>query len=455
MPEPNWRQSIQATGAIRQSVTFAPQPSRTSENLAEWQAFRGLRGQVEDVYSRVSKMEEELSLANKNHETVVSAMQGQMRETADKNKQLISDLQAEVEEGRSRLNSFTDILNRKVEQVMRLELELQQEKSQSAQRRDTVTSQSTEISNLKAELESSRISYRNTKMCLEYSEKKVEDLLANVASLEKERDQMFGLLRAAHEQEIDALAQVYAQREAVAVQSHNDGLEAIQREYAAATTHLQKQLAASYQADIDRLRKELATVKAAWTKEKEEWAKQTLADREVYTAHAKAEVVELTARIDRKEQRLLEEYQKKEKALDDRIARDRIDRAREAQEVIIQQRAREAEIRATFEIQVENIDKKASEARQAQLVEYQRELTRLAEHHRQMERELEKLHREKEKEMASRYRLAGGQMSDAMSEMRASAERAEGKDEITRKLDAAAEARRERSESFRKQLQEK
>eukprot|EP00759_Apiculatamorpha_spiralis_P024286 PhF_6_TR27869/c0_g1_i2/m.40763 len=448
MPEMNWRQSVQV-----QSIP-ALQPSKTPDTQAEWTAFRTLRAQIDTVYSRIGKLEEELSTSRQNYEQVIASLQGQQRDMMEKHKATVEQLQSEIDEHRNRIQGFTDLLNRKVEQVMKQEIELQQASITINEMKSIVSTQTTTMSTLQVELESVKATYRNTVLSLEYAETKVTELMSTISQLENERDNMLALLRSAHEQEIDALAIVYAKREAAAVQAHNAALAEIQRQHAEVTQSIQKQLSATYQYEIQRLRSDLEAMKGAWNKDRDEWNRQAQLDRDAYTAHARNEVIALTARIEKKEQALKEDYLAKERALDERLSRDRIERATEQQEIIITQRAREAEIRATYELQLENIDKKGQEARQAQMVEYQKELTKLAEHHRQMERDLEKLHREKEREMASRYRIAGNQMMDTTQDIQAASERQSTLDDVQAKLDKAAQLRRERADTLKKQISE-
>src|SRR5205823_507828 len=123
--------------------------------------------------------------------------------------------------------------------------------------------------------------------------------------------------------------------------------------------------------------------------------------------HLQNEIKLADSRAAERERNLVADLTKREREMSEREQKMRVQFAQAEQDAKLQLIAREAELKATYDKLLEDLRRAYDADRDRTVTGFREQLTAIAAQHLQNERELEKMHREKEREMGQRYRIAG------------------------------------------------
>lgn len=216
------------------------------------------------------------------------------------------------------------------------------------------------------------------------------------------------------------------EREEKVSQHWQDAAEALDEKY--------HQLQEDIRIMEDKHRREVEDMRVNLENEKEKWIE-----------HMRREVHSMEERYKEREAHLLEDIARRERELGEREQKVRVQMIQDQEEAKIRLLTKEAELKAYYEKIVDDQRRVHELDREKLMNSFRDQLTQVSQQHLQNERDLERMHRDKEKELAQRYRIAGYETEDQKSSLDLANVAAKTQSSLLSKMDALEARQRERA----------
>lgn len=398
---------------------LAAQNAEGTAGLPSWEAFEELRRTLDDSHARLLSIHSEIAKSQISREDEAAAFRAAAEEQLSRQRKEIETLSDKYNEAAANLDHMQGVLRRKTEEVMHLEQRLHDAAVQRA-----ATIQHAAHIDDKAKLAekaklAAEVRARELELSLEHATKLLTSLRKQLNSANEDKTEALQKQYKLFEENRQQLIHFYAERETFVLAAFNDSIARSHAQLVERERAREQQVVAHWQnvshaqlaelkslVDENKTRADGHAREVATMKEKQE------DDKNRWLLHLQNEIKLADERAAERQRLLVADLTKREREMSEREQKMRVQFAQAEQDAKMQLIQREAELKSTYDKLLEDLRKAYDGDRDKTVTGFREQLASIAASHIANERELEKMHREKEKEMAQRYRIAGYDADD-------------------------------------------
>eukprot|EP01059_Diplonema_ambulator_P036574 TRINITY_DN9163_c1_g3_i2.p1 TRINITY_DN9163_c1_g3~~TRINITY_DN9163_c1_g3_i2.p1 ORF type:complete len:712 (+),score=306.06 TRINITY_DN9163_c1_g3_i2:288-2423(+) len=445
-----------------------------------------LRKQLEAVQTQLAGAESDLQ----------QAVARDAQEIADFKKSFNAMMQQQAEE----IDELKKSLKDQTERTEQLQVLLSTKKQQADERQTKIQEMDLQLQGLRVEKADFETRFIMTSKSLDTARIQVDEMREELKRMCDEKATLSQALddtqeakhnyvkelRKRHDEHLDMLAAKYQERENYYVTeyvSKEKAMRADMLKYAGTLRKHSEEVLGKMRSDYAKEVKEQNENFYAQAKEMKAKHKTAMVDAELAKEkirnEGKKKVQELEDRMEQREEQL-----RKQHAGELEEARKRFDRAAEAadkrlsetvkdlrnemsakltaakqqeiklvQQTQLEAKTKLAELESQHRIKETHMEKRMSDDKEQLMAMFSRELTKIGEEHRKAERDLERMHRDREAELEKRLKLVGHTADSTAASVAAAVESAKMKEDLVGKWDKHRQALRDRHETAMKKIE--
>jgi hypothetical protein len=446
-------------------LTSQPTPKVPSLEAAErehdksWNAFTDLRKQLEESHGRTLSLHTEISKTQVSHEKEAAELQARTQKTLEDQRRESQEMRDNYNSAQAKLDHLTGILGRKAEEQLKLEQAVRdmEHKTATVEQRHAHTKDRLKLADDARQV--AEVRARELELSLEHATMLLTSLRAQLGSANEDKTKALQEQHEAFEANRQQLIQFYSEREQYTLGSYNDSLSNVQASMHNYIVDREKEVEKHWQATFekqlehhDSLQKELLERCEMHHQDLNKATGEHEKEKERWLAHMEREITEADRRAREREEHVLADIARRERELGEREQKMRVQITQVEQDAKVQLLAREAEQKARFDKMIEDVRQSYETDRQRLVDAFREQLAAIAAQHLAAEKDLERMHRDKEREMAQRYRLAGYEMEDQKSTMDMEKVTTRTQDSLLGKFESIAARQRERADMQRTRM---
>lgn len=391
-------------------------------DASAWEAFQQLRRQLEESHSRTIALHAQISQLQLAHEKEAQ----QFRDAAHKQQEQLRREWETVTEhynlSQAKVDNMTSVLNRQAESIMKKDQQIYELAAANAAMVQNVAHVEDRAKLADNARQMAEVRQRELELSLDHSTNLVNSLRAQLSVAHEEKVVALQAQYANFQQNREGIIQFYADREVRLLDGYNESLNAVQLHMEANIHEREEKASHFWQDSLKAHEGQLRALQAEFDEraqrhdvEVESLKKKQEEEKEKWTRHLKQEIFQLEQRHKEREEHVLADIARRERELSEREQRARVQRVQDEQDAKVALLSKEAELKAYYEKQMDDMRRSHEMDRDRLTSAFREQLATISAQHLTSERELEKLHRDKEREMAQRYRVAGYEAEDSKS----------------------------------------
>jgi hypothetical protein len=402
----------------------APQmlPGTFQKDAASWDAFVELRKQLEESHTRTLALHGEISRGQVTHEAEASALETTVQEQLATQRKELEEVTEHYNSATAKNDHLAALLARKAEDLMKMEQALHKAQCEHAIMVQKVKHVEDRVRLADNARQVSEVRTRELELSLEHATTLITSLRAQLSTSNDDKNAALQEQHQLFEANRQQLIVFYSEREQYVLGTFNSSLadvqNSMQHHLKERELHVEKRWEETFRVQFEHqrlLQKELQERVAVHESETRAMREGQEQEKERWLAHMQREVRLADERAHEREQHVLVDIARRERELGEREQRMRVQNVQIEQDAKIQMLSKEAEMKAAYEKDVNDIRDTSERDRERMVTSFREQVASIASQHLNNERDLERLHREKEREMAQRYRIAGYDMDDDKS----------------------------------------
>jgi hypothetical protein len=390
------------------------QPRANSEaDTAAWTAFTDLRKQLEESHSRTLALHTDISRMQIAHEKEAAALQNSVAAQVQAQSRELQEMTDNYNSATAKLDQLSGLLGRKAEELMKAEQKLHnadlsvvamQQKVAHVEDRVKLSDQARQVAEVRT---------RELELSLEHATNLIQSLRRQLSVANDEKNNALTEQYNTFEANRQQLIVFYAEREQFMLGNYAQSLSNVQlsmQQYLhEREAEVEKKWEETFRTQLEHQKSLHTELVARADRHVEEMTKlkaEQEAEKEKAIAHMQREIMLVDQRSQERAKNNVEDISRREMELGEREQKMRMGVAQAEQDAKLALLSKEAEMKAQYDRLLEEARREYEKDRERLSIAYREQIAALAGQHLANERELERLHREKEREMAQRYRVS-------------------------------------------------
>lgn len=430
-----------------------------STESSSWEAFQSLKKQLDESHQRTVALHAQISQIQLTHEKEASAFREAANTQIDVLGKSLEQVTEHYNESQSKIESLTSLLNRKAEQIVKCEQKVHELTVSVAGMTQKVAHMDDRVRLSDGARQIAEVRVRELELTLEHSALLVDTLRRQLSSSHDDKVKAMQQQYELFDKNRQDLIQFFNGREQQLVQQYNVSLKELQGLMEGNTAQREAQITKHWRETVEELSKQHERLQQDMDRRSQQAALEVKEVKEKFQdeklrleAQYQKEMLALDQRQREREEHAMADIARRERELGEREAKIRVQRVQDEQDAKISLLTKEAEMKAYYEKIVEDLRRAHDQDRDRLCTAFRDQVTQLSAQHLSNERELERLHREKEREMAQRYRVAGYEVDDKKGQVDLQDVSQKTQSSLLSKFDSIEVRQRERAELTRASL---
>lgn len=421
-----------------------------------WENFVSLKKQLEEAHSRTMGLHAHISQLQLTHEKEAAQFREAANTQIEQQRKALDQLTEHYHEAQAKIESMSTVLHRKAEAILKSEQRIHELNVQNAAIVQKAAHTEDRVKLADSGRQIAEVRARELELTLEHSAQLVQTLRSQLSSSQDDKLRALQLQHDAFERNRQELIQFYNQREEHMVREFNLSIKQVQSDMEAAMQRREAQVSKHWQdvvrdvqAEQSKIQEIVDARKNALEAEAREQRERVAAEQKKFLEKHEKEIATLEQRHKEREDHVLVDIARRERELGEREQRARVQRVQDEQDAKIALATKEAELKGYYEKIVDDLRRVHEQEREKAAASFRDQVQQLSSQHLNNERELERLHRDKEREMAQRYRVAGYEVDDKKGMVDLQGVTQQTQASLLSKFDSLESRRQERAEQTR------